>query len=141
MSSRSNRAKSAITTTILAAAAGLALAGCGGEENPEVYCVNGENEVIDEDLCDHTNGSYNAHGSYVPYFLFVGDVGGHRYSSGQKIPSDYISRGQRISPTNATARANAGLPKTGPVSSGTRISGGIGTGKAGGSAKGGSGGG
>lgn len=135
--SRSNKVKSVISTTILAAAAGLALAGCGEEDNRDVYCVDGDNNVVDEDLCDDAG---NVHGG-GSYFFFVGNLGGHSYSPGQRIPQSYISTGQRVSPTNPTARANAGLPKTGKVSSGTRVSGGIGTGKPGGAAKGGSGGG
>lgn len=134
--SRSNKVKSVISTTILAAAAGLALAGCG-EEDRDVYCVDGDNNVVDEDLCDDAG---NVHGG-GSYFFFVGNLGGNSYSPGQRIPQSYVSQGQRVSPGDSKARANAGLPKAGKVSSGTRISGGIGTGKPGGSAKGGSGGG
>jgi hypothetical protein len=36
--------------------------------------------------------------------------------------------GTRISPTDAAARRSAGLPSTGKVSAGTRVSGGIGSG-------------
>jgi hypothetical protein len=38
------------------------------------------------------------------------------------------SGGTRINPTDTTARRNAGLPSTGKVSAGTRVSGGIGSG-------------
>lgn len=136
MSSRSNRVKAAISTSVLASAAGLALAGCGGGVEPnyqEVYCVNDQDEVVDEDMCDHASGTYGGGGG-GNFFLFIGNLGGNHYTPGQRIPHSYVSKGQRVSPVDAAARAKAGLPKSGPVSSGTRIQGGIGTGKVGGKA-------
>lgn len=132
MNSRSNKAKALITTSILSAAAGLSLAGCTSPEvapaEEEVYCVNEDNEVVDENLCDGEGSYMNQHGGMSSYFFFVGNLGGNSYSPGQRIPSSYVSKGQRVSPVDSAARARAGLPKSGPVSSGTRVQGGIGKG-------------
>jgi hypothetical protein len=135
-----------VATTILPAAAVLALAaGCGSDEPDQTaYCADEDGKIIDDDYCDDDDGDGHGGG-----FIFIGGFGGHSYSRGQTIPQQYRSSSggtTRINAGDAAARAKAGLPKSGAVKSGTRISGGIGTGggggaKAGSGAKGGSGGG
>ena len=116
----SNRIKSALTTTVLATAATGFMAGCGvGEDEDEqvAYCTNEDGEIVDDDFCDD---GYNGGGLF---FLYVGG-----FRSGLPVGSRLPSGGTRINPTDTTARRNAGLPSTGKVSAGTRVSGGIGSG-------------
>ncbi|MCW2763852.1 MAG: hypothetical protein JWR85_4053 [Marmoricola sp.] len=138
--SRGNRARALVTTAILSAAAMSSLAACGsdGDEGDQIaYCADEDGRVIDEDYCD--DDDHDGHGGG---FIFIGGFGGHTYHHGDRIPSKY--RGSsggttRISANDQAARAKVGLPKTGTVKSGTRVAGGIGTGKAGGVGKGSSG--
>ena len=134
--SRSNRVKAAIGTVSLTGAAMGFLAACGTEgdddENAQtVYCVDEQDQVVDEDECEEAerNGGYI--GGF-PYFFMLGNFGGNRYSVGQRIPSQYTGAATRVNPSDTSARSRAGLPSSGKVSSGTRISGGIGSGGGGG---------
>lgn len=120
MTTFGNRVKAVLTTTALSVAAAGFLAGCDLGEDQSVYCVDNDNNVVDDDFCDT-----DYHGSGV-FFLYTG-VFDHSYRSGQHLPTG----GTRISAKDSAARANAGLPRSGKVSSGTRISGGIGSGKGG----------
>ncbi len=107
----SNRVRAALTTTVLATAATGFMAGCGagGEEDEQVaYCTDENGEIVDEDLCDDDRGGGFGRG------LPVGTV----------LPSG----GTRINPGDSAARQRAGLPGTGKVSAGQRVSGGIGSG-------------
>jgi hypothetical protein len=120
----SNRVKSALTTTVLATAATGFLAGCGtGDDEDEqvAYCTNEDGEIVDEDYCDD---GYSGGGGL--FFLYVGAFG-RGLSPGTVLPGG----GQRIDPRDTTARRNAGLPSTGKVTGGTRVSGGIGSGTGG----------
>ena len=134
---RSNGAKAAITTVSLTGAAIGFLTACGGggDDNDarEVYCVDEQDNVVDEDQCEDAerNGGIGLGG--LPFFFLLGNFGGNRYSVGQRIPSQYTSTGTRVNPSDTAARSANGLPSTGKVTSGTRVSGGIGSGKAGGS--------
>jgi hypothetical protein len=115
----SNRIKSALTTTVLATAATGFMAGCGvGEDEEQVaYCTDENGEIVDDDFCDD---SYNGGGLF---FLYVGG-----FRSGLPVGSRLPSGGTRIDPRDSGARQAAGLPATGKVSGGTRVSGGIGSG-------------
>jgi hypothetical protein len=115
----SNRIKSALTTTVLATAATGFMAGCGvGDDEEQVaYCTDEDGEIVDDDDCDD--------GSRGPglFFLYVGG-----FRSGLPVGSRLPSGGTRIDPRDSEARQRAGLPATGKVSGGTRVSGGIGSG-------------
>ncbi len=125
----SNRTVQAFTTVVLTSAAAGFLAGCGTEteaEEQQVYCADEQGRVVDEDYCDD---GYRGGGSY---FFFVGSFGGNSYRAGDRIPGRYLSGGvTRISPGDTAARQRAGLPGSGKVTGGTRVSGGIGSGTGG----------
>ena len=115
----SNRIKSALTTTVLATAATGFMAGCGvGEDEEQVaYCTDENGEIVDDDFCDD---GYSGGGLF---FLYVGG-----FRSGLPVGSRLPEGGTRIDPRDTQARQRAGLPATGKVSGGTRVSGGIGSG-------------
>jgi len=132
---RSNRAKAAITTVSLTGAAMGFLTACGAgggneTEAREVYCVDEQDNVVDEDQCEEAerNGGYIGG---LPFFFLLGSFGGNRYSVGQRIPQQYTGSATRVNPSDTTARSRNGLPGTGRVTSGTRVSGGIGSGRVG----------
>ena len=135
--SRSNRVKAVISTVTLSGAAmgWLTACGAGGEnenEAREVYCVDEQDQVVDDDQCEEAE----RHGGFVgglPFFFLLGGFGGNRYSVGQTIPRQYTGAATRVNPSDSSARSRAGMPSTGKVASGTRISGGIGKGSVGGS--------
>lgn len=117
----SNRIRAALTTTVLATAATGFMAGCragedGGEEQV-AYCTDGDGNIVDDDYCDD---SYNGGGLF---FLYVGG-----FRSGLPVGSRLPSGGTRIDPRDSAARQRAGLPASGKVTGGTRVSGGIGSG-------------
>lgn len=127
----SNRVKSALTTTVLATAATGFLAGCATDEDEQeqvAYCVDEDGEIVDDDLCDDDRVGGGGAGLF---FLYVGAFG-RNLPVGTVLPGG----GTRIDPRDTAARRNAGLPATGKVSSGTRVSGGIGSGSGGGSSGG-----
>jgi hypothetical protein len=116
----SNRIRAALTTTVLTTAATGFLAGCGaGEDEQEqvAYCTNEDGEIVDDDFCDD---SYNGGGLF---FLYLGG-----FRPGLPVGSRLPPGGTRIDPKDTTARQRAGLPASGKVSGGTRVSGGIGSG-------------
>ena len=118
----SNRIRSAFTTTVLATAATGFMAGCGagGEEDEQVaYCTDENGEIVDDEFCDD---SYSGGGGGL-FFLYLGGFG-----RGLPVGSRLPTGGTRIDPRDSTARQAAGLPGTGKVSGGTRVSGGIGSG-------------
>lgn len=123
----SNRVRGALTTTVLTTAATGFLAGCGTEEEQQeqvAYCTNEEGEIVDEELCDD---DYRGPGAGF-FFLYLGG-----FRPGLPVGTVLPSGGTRINPTDTQARQRAGLPSTGRVSSGTRVTGGIGSGAGGGS--------
>jgi hypothetical protein len=135
---RSNRAKAAITTVSLTGAAMGFLTACGGGGNDdndarEVYCVDEQDNVVDESQCEEAERHGGSGLGALPFFFLLSNFGGNRYSVGQRIPQQYSSGGTRVNPSDTAARSRNGLPSTGKVTSGTRVSGGIGSGKAGGS--------
>jgi hypothetical protein len=133
--SRSNRVKASLTTVSLTGAAMGFLAACGdGNDNEarEVYCVDQQDNVVDDSQCEEAE----RHGGFVgglPFFFLLGGFGGNRYGVGQTIPRQFTSAATRVNPSDSSARSRSGLPTTGKVASGTRITGGIGKGGGGGS--------
>ena len=134
--SRGNRVRAAVGTVTLTGAAMGFLAACGAgdagsndedAEAREVYCVDEQDQVVDDEQCEEAERNGGFVGG-VPFFFLLGGFGGNRYSVGQRIPSQYAGTGTRINPSDTTARQRAGLASTGRVPSGTRVSGGLGTG-------------
>ena len=117
----SNRVRSALTTTVLATAATGFMAGCeaGGGEEQRAYCVDEDGEIVDDEYCDD---DYRGPGAGF-FFLYLGG-----FRSGLPAGTVLPSGGTRIDPRDAEARSRAGLPRSGSVASGTRVSGGIGSG-------------
>ena len=118
----SNRVRAALTTTVLATAATGHLAGCsvGSEEDEQVaYCTDENGEIVDDDYCDD---DYDGPGAGF-FFLYLG---GFRtgLSPGTVLPRG----GTRIDPRDAEARSRVGLPSTGKITGGQRVSGGLGSG-------------
>jgi hypothetical protein len=115
----SNRIKSALTTTVLATAATGFMAGCAvGEDDDQVaYCTDEDGQIVDDEYCDD---GYNGGGLF---FLYVG-----AFRSGLPVGSRLPAGGTQIDPRDTQARQRAGLPATGKVSGGTRVSGGLGSG-------------
>ncbi|WP_040337121.1 hypothetical protein [Candidatus Blastococcus massiliensis] len=120
----SNRVRAALTTTVLATAATGFLAGCavGAEDDEEqvAYCTDENGEIVDDDLCDDDRGGGLGGGLF---FLYLGG-----FRPGLPVGTVLPSGGTRIDPGDSTARQRAGLPPTGKVSAGQRVSGGIGSG-------------
>ena len=117
----SNRVRSALTTTVLATAATGFLAGCGCDEDEQVaYCTNEVGEIVDDDYCDD---DYRGGGGGGLFFLYLGG-----FRPGLPVGSVLPSGGTRIDPRDSAARQRYGLPGTGKVSAGQRVSGGIGSG-------------
>jgi hypothetical protein len=118
----SNRVRAALTTTVLTTAATGFMTGCGvggGDEEQVAYCTDENGKIVDDEYCDD---GYNGPGAGF-FFLYLGG-----FRSGLPVGTVLPRGGTRISPTDTTARRNAGLPSTGKVSAGTRVSGGIGSG-------------
>jgi hypothetical protein len=120
----SNRVRSALTTTVLATAATGFLAGCGSDEEEEqvAYCTNEDGEIVDDDYCDD---DYRGGGGGL-FFLYLGG-----FRSGLPVGTVLPSGGTRVDPRDSAARQRYGLPGTGTVASGSRVTGGIGSGTGG----------
>jgi hypothetical protein len=116
----SNRVHAAFTTTVLATAATGFLAGCGSEEDQVAYCTNEDGDIVDDSYCDD-----GYHGGGL-FFLYLGG-----FRSGLPVGTRLPSGGTRIDPHDTQARSRAGLPATGKVAAGTRVSGGLGSGHGG----------
>jgi hypothetical protein len=117
----SNRVRAALTTTVLTTAATGFMAGCGvgGEEEQVAYCTDEDGKIVDDEFCDD---GYNGPGAGF-FFLYLGGFG-----RGLPVGTVLPSGGTRINATDTAARQRAGLPSTGKVTGGTRVSGGIGSG-------------
>ena len=115
----SNRVRSALTTTVLATAATGFMAGCGVEEEQRAYCVDEDGEIVDDDYCDDDRGGVGG----GLFFLYLGG-----FRPGLPVGTVLPSGGTRINPADTAARQRAGLPATGRVAGGTRVTGGIGSG-------------
>ena len=126
--------RAAIGTVSLSGAAMGFLAACGTAEETEaerVYCVDEQDRVVDEEQCEEAERNGGFVGGF-PFFFLIGGFGGNRYAVGQTIPPQYTRASTRVNPSDSSARARTGLPSTGRVTSGSRISGGIGSGGGGG---------
>jgi hypothetical protein len=117
----SNRVRAALTTTVLTTAATGFMAGCGvgGDEDQVAYCTDEDGKVVDDEFCDD---GYNGPGAGF-FFLYLG-----AFRPGLPVGTVLPRGGTRINATDTAARQRAGLPGTGKVSAGTRVSGGIGSG-------------
>jgi hypothetical protein len=117
----SNRVRAALTTSVLTTAATGFLAGCGGggDEEQVAYCTDKDGKVVDDKYCDD---GYHGPGAGL-FFLYLGG-----FRPGLPLGTVLPRGGTRINPTDTAARQRAGLPGTGKVSGGTRVSGGIGSG-------------
>ena len=121
----SNRVRSALTTTVLATAATGFLAGCGTDEQDEqvAYCTNEDGEIVDDDYCDDDRGGGGGGGLF---FLYLG-----AFRPGLPVGSVLPRGGTRVDPRDSAARQRYGLPGSGKVTGGTRVTGGIGSGSGG----------
>ena len=117
----SNRVRAALTTTVRTTAATGFMAGCGvgGDEDQVAYCTDEDGKVVDDEFCDD---GYNGPGAGF-FFLYLG-----AFRPGLPVGTVLPRGGTRINATDTAARQRAGLPGTGKVSAGTRVSGGIGSG-------------
>jgi hypothetical protein len=117
----SNRVRAALTTTVLTTAATGYLAGCsiGGDDDQVAYCTDENGKIVDDDYCDD---DYHGPGAGL-FFLYLGG-----FRTGLPVGTVLPRGGTRINPTDTAARSRAGLPSTGKVSGGQRISGGLGSG-------------
>jgi hypothetical protein len=115
----SNRVRAAFTTSVLTTAATGFMAGCGsdGSGDQVAYCTDKDGNIVDDSYCDD---GYNGPGLF---FLYLGGFG-RGLPIGTRLPTG----GTRIDPRDSAARSRAGLPSTGKVTGGTRVSGGIGSG-------------
>ncbi len=107
---------------VTAAAVGISMTGVLSAcslGNEDVYCVDKDNVVVDEALCDESNSSGGGGGGF---FFLIGAFGGG-YGPGTRLDG---SRGQRISSTDRAGRERAGLPGSGRVSNGSKSTGGFG---------------
>ncbi|MGY1631771.1 hypothetical protein ACI784_08715 [Geodermatophilus sp. SYSU D01186] len=121
----SNRVRSALTTTVLATAATGFLAGCGTDEDEQeqvAYCTNEDGEIVDDDYCDD---GYRGPGAGL-FFLYLGG-----FRPGLPVGTVLPAGGTRIHPADSAARQRAGLPASGKVTGGTRVTGGLGSGTGG----------
>jgi hypothetical protein len=118
----SNRVRAALTTTVLATAATGHLAGCsvGAEDEEQVaYCTDENGEIVDDDYCAD---DYDGPGAGL-FFLYLG-----AFRTGLPTGTVLPRGGTRIDPRDTQARSRAGLPSTGKITGGQRVSGGIGSG-------------
>jgi hypothetical protein len=106
---------------VLTTAATGYLAGCsiGGDDDQVAYCTDENGEIVDDDYCDD---DYHGPGAGL-FFLYLGG-----FRTGLPVGTVLPRGGTRINPTDTVARSRAGLPSTGKVSGGQRISGGLGSG-------------
>ncbi len=124
-------------TTFAAIAMGLTMAACDSpnDEDPNepghFYCSDAQGNVVDESVCDDTDG-----GGGGFFFMYMGSSmhappSGHRsYPVGSKLPSG----AQKFQNTPAN-RSRFGLPPSGRISNGTVKTGVVGKGGPGSAAK------
>lgn len=127
---------SRVVLTALSAAAVLTMSGCAAfDDAPDdvVYCVDANNQIVDDAKCDDT--TTHGGGGTSPLFWYM--IG--RYQSGlsQGTALDPSYATSRVPYNDPTARSNAGLSKSGKVAqvgkSVSGKSGGFGSGSSGGS--------
>ena len=92
---------------------------CGSSHYDQyANCIDASGQVVPDNYCN--DPAYYNHGGYWLY------MAGSHYGTGSRI-SGYSSS-NRISPSDTTARGNAGLPRSGKVAGVVVKSGGIGSG-------------
>jgi hypothetical protein len=105
-------------------AASPALVGCGGDSSQQAaYCVTQSGQVVDPSYCD---SGYSGNDALLYYLLLANMGGSHTvYHVGQTIPPAYRPGGRYggtyVNPRSPSARASAGLPRTGTVKPGTTV--------------------
>jgi hypothetical protein len=117
---RKGPSRTFVSAAVAVFLAATPLAACSDEPDQTVHCVSEDGTVVDPSLCDESH--YTGGGVY-PYWLWMSPT---PYPVGQRVPADW--QGSRISPTDTTARANAGLPPKGSVGGTTVRGGGFGSG-------------
>lgn len=106
-----------VVGTPLTMAAVMACSDANGDPGNTIHCVDGNNQIVDDDRCDNDSSSS---------FFFLMMPGhddhrpGHRYSN---LPPGH----QRVAVNDQAGRSRIGLPSTGKVSTGAKF-GGIGKG-------------
>jgi hypothetical protein len=138
-----NSRRVGLTASFLLLAAG-GLAACDSDEPPNedghFYCTDANGNVVDEDLCDDSDGSGGGGGFFFMYMgssMHAPPAGYSSYPVGSKLPSN----APKFSVNDKAARAKFGLPASGKVSNGTVKTNVVGKGGAGSSVKAPSGGG
>ncbi len=106
------RRSRAVRLAVVPLIAAAFVAGCG-EDEEVAYCVNAENEVVDDDFCDDDRGGTSG------FFIFYG---GSALRGGPIGRGTVLTGGERISSTDRARVARRG----GFGSSGSSASGGVG---------------
>lgn len=110
-------------TAAVTAFMAVGMAGCGSDQDEAyVYCIDDSGQVVDPDYCEEEEYVADDQNSYWYY------VSSRRLRLGSRV-ANYLT--SRISPSDATARAAAGLPSTGRIGGTTIRAGGFGSGSAG----------
>jgi hypothetical protein len=91
------RSSQAVGLSVVPLLAASFLAGCGEEET--AYCVDQDDQVVENRLCDD---EYDGVGAPGLFFWYFGGVGGLRV--GQRVPAG----GERISASDRAALARRG---------------------------------
>lgn len=94
------RRSKAVPIATLAALA-LAFGACGDDDEETAYCVDEQNEVVDNSECDRRSGAYG--GGFFWLFLASNRLGGRTPTAGQRLPA-----GERIDPANRSALQSKG---------------------------------
>jgi len=105
------RSSTAVRLSIVPLLAASFLAGCGDDEET-AYCVDENDEVVENRYCDD---EYDGHSNAGVFFWYFG-ASGSAIRRGQRV-----SGGERVS-----ASDRAALAKRGGFGSGSRSSGGVG---------------
>jgi hypothetical protein len=125
----SSRVSASALTLMLVSGALMACDNAGdANEDGHFYCTDNNGQVVDEDLCDNSNGGGGA------YFLgYMGSSmhGSNTYPVGSRLPAGH----QKFSVNDKAARSRFGLPATGKISNGTVKTGVVGKGGPGSTAK------
>jgi hypothetical protein len=92
------RRSRAVTLTVVPLLAAAFIAGCGSDESEETaYCVNAQDEVVDDDLCDD-----EGRGGYFVYF------GGLPFTGNRIGRGTRLRGGERVASTDRGAIASRG---------------------------------